>query len=116
MVLRLKECNIAAPVTDVPHAEVNVLDGDRAEIVQAIPDGTRTTFDKYANNVILPAVRQELLHVDRLAILWDVYNKDCLKLEARKMCGIGATWKVVMGNMEIPSDWKSFLILINTHY
>ena len=50
VVLRLKESYIPAPVTDVPQAKVNVVDEDRAEIVQALPDVTRTTFVKYANN------------------------------------------------------------------
>ncbi len=64
---------IAAPVSELPQAEVKVLDG--AVMVQAIPGVVGTTFAEYANNVIIPAVKRELVFVDRLDNVWDVYKK-----------------------------------------
>ena len=89
-----------------PLAEVRVLDG--AAVIHYLPLSESRTFGEYARNVFVPNVTSELERSSRVDLLWDVYLKDSLKMNARENRGTGARRRV-LPNVKLPNNWKKFL-------
>jgi hypothetical protein len=67
-----------------------------------------TTFDDYADKVLLPYIRHQLETSSRLDLVWDTYTDSNLKHAARETAGKGQRTKV-LGNTRLPDKWNEFL-------
>jgi hypothetical protein len=72
------------------------------------PSGACKTFSDYLNVIYSPYIRNQLLSVQRLDIIWDIYVKDSLKASTRSKRGKGVRQRVEPG-VKIPSNWSKFL-------
>lgn len=85
---------------------VKVLDGPA--VVHMLNPGLSKTFLNYADSVFIPFVNRELATVSRLDVIWDRYDTDSLKNEAREKRGTGQRTRVT-SNTKIPKGWANFL-------
>ena len=69
--------------------------------------GNEKTFYAYANNMIFPIVKSELIKV-RVDLVFDTYRENSLKSTARAKRGEGIRRKVE-SNFEPPKKWRLFL-------
>lgn len=101
--------NTSLTVTTTPPTEFRFIDG--AAAVHFLLVGESRTFVEYANEVFIPYIRSESGRVD---IVWDVYQKDSLKLTARENRGTRARRKV-SSNVKLPHGiWKHFGTRMNS--
>lgn len=98
--------SLAQPAEARPQVTALILDG--AVIVQMLSPGTSQTFDDYVKNVFIPYIQHQLQHVERLDIVWDVYNTDSLKATTREKRGKGVRRRVERSS-KVPSNWQTFL-------
>ena len=69
--------------------------------------GNEKTFHAYANNMIFPIVKSELIKV-KVDLVFDTYRENSLKSTARAKRGEGIRRKVE-SNFEPPKNWRLFL-------
>lgn len=89
-----------------PTVQVIILDG--AALVNMLRPGAAKTFSDYAQNVFLPYILSQLLHVSRVDVVWDEYFPESLKAETRSKRGKGVRRRVEPSSA-IPGNWPEFL-------
>ena len=70
-------------------------------------------FKDYSQPEFLPYLECMLQEVGRLDIVWDVYKEDILKAQIRQNRGAGNHLRVA-NNTNIPGNWNTFFIVIQT--
>lgn len=98
--------NIVDHADIIPDVSVKVMDA--AALVQMMKPTVGTTFQTYAEDKFGPYIMKELEAVERIDLVWDVYNEDSLKKGTRAKRGSGVRRKV-KPDVKVPSNWKSFL-------
>ena len=83
-----------------------VLDG--ASIIRTNPPKIPFTFENYAHSIILPYITRELQSVERLDVVWDVYNYDSLREVARDLRVSETRFKAAPKTTN-SKNWNSFL-------
>ncbi len=83
-----------------------VLDG--GALVHLLTTVNITTFDQYADDVVIPHILKQLERSTRVDIVWDTYITDSLKQSTRDRRGKG-TRKKVAGKNKVPGKWNDFL-------
>eukprot|EP00794_Sanderia_malayensis_P011698 gene11698-12917_t len=89
-----------------PEVEVKVIDG--AALINGLKPPSNTTFEDYASKTALPRLKALSANALRIDVVFDVYLERSLKNSARVHRGQGAR-RPVKGNLQVSSDWKSFL-------
>ena len=89
-----------------PTVDTLILDG--AAIVNMLKPGSAKTFQDYADNIVLPYIQSRLQNVSRIYVVWDVYHKDSLKVDARNRRGKGIRRRVEAMSL-VPKNWQGFL-------
>ena len=89
-----------------PTVDTLILDG--AAIVNMLKPGSAKTFQDYADNIVLPYIQSRLQNVSRIDVVWDVYHKDSLKVDARNWRGKGIRRRVEAMSL-VPKNWQGFL-------
>ncbi len=89
-----------------PSVTAMIMDG--ATIVHMLNPGTTKTFQQYADELFVPHITRWLRKVDRVDVVWDVYQKPSLKSSVREMRGVGCRRKV-LASAPIPRKWAEFL-------
>jgi hypothetical protein len=89
-----------------PAADVMIVDG--AAVANMLRPGTAKTFGSYAESVFLPYIKQMLLNVERLDLVFDIYRTDSLKSCTRDNRGAGKRKRVTPTTV-IPPNWHNFL-------
>ena len=95
--------------SEEPQVESIFIDG--AAMVNFKPPHKPITFEAYANDVILPYIKNQANKCSRVDIIFDVYleNTFCsLKSQTRKERGTGIQRKV-FGSGMTPRSWNNFL-------
>lgn len=99
-------------VQDTPEVEVKILDG--AALIQMLNPTKATikikTFKDYSQYVFIPYLLNQLTHVKRLDVVWDIYKCDSLKYHLRQKRGTGESVRVTEAT-NIPKNWKIFLLV-----
>ena len=93
------------PVQTELTAETVVLEG--SVLVNIEKPGNEKNFYGYANNVIFPIIKPELIKVERVDLVFDTYQDDGLKSTTRAKRVKGIRRKVET-NFETPKNWRSF--------
>ena len=87
---------------------VDTLIVDGAAIINMLKPGGAKSFQDYADTVVLPYIESRLQNISRLDIVWDVYQKDSLKANARNQRGKGVRRRVEATSL-VPKNWQGFL-------
>ena len=90
------------------HPPVDALVIDGAVIVNMLKPTGCQTFQDYSSNVFNPYITRQLSTVQRLDIVWDVYDPDSLKSTTRSHRGKGVRRRV-LPDTKIPGNWGLFL-------
>lgn len=91
---------------EAPQVEGTVVDG--AVLVQMLKPGNAQTIQEYADRVFVPHVVRQSECVQRLDVIWDVYQENSLKFSTREKRGSGIRIKVD-SSTKIPKNWQAFL-------
>jgi hypothetical protein len=91
---------------EVPEVDAAALDG--AVIVNMLKPTGCQSFQDYADFVFKPYLFRQLSCVERLDVVWDVYNVNSLKAATRSQRGNGVRRRV-LPDSKIPGNWDSFL-------
>ena len=67
-----------------------------------------TSFKEYADFVFKPYILKQLVAVQRVDVVWDVYRENSFKSTKRERRGTG-TQRRVASSSKLPKNWKSFL-------
>ena len=84
--MSILENELDVPVTEPP-TDTLIIDG--MALVNSRQPGPCKTFDKYADDVILPQIEHSRQWHGRIDIVFDVYYEDSLKGETRRKRGMG---------------------------
>ena len=90
------------------NADSLIIDG--AVVVNMVRPRPERTFSEYATQSFLPYVQAQLLHVQRVDVVWDEYLPTSLKTTTRQQRGQG-TRRCVLPNSPLPRNWQTFLRL-----
>ena len=90
----------------VPQITAVVLDG--AMVVHSLSPVASKTFSDYVTQVFVPHIQNILKNIDRVDIVFDVYNEQSLKTSTREKRGSGVRKKVTL-TTQISGNWQSFL-------
>ena len=85
--------------------DCKVMDG--AVVVHCLPTSV-STFDEYADKILIPYLEKQLQSATRLDVVWDVYTPDSLKESTRGKKRQGVRRKVA-GKTKLPGNWLDFL-------
>ena len=77
-------------------------------VVHSLTPIASKTFSDYVTQVFVPHIQNILKNVDRVDIVFDVYNEQNLKTSTREKRGSGVRRKVTL-TTQIPGNWQSFL-------
>lgn len=89
-----------------PPVNAKILDG--SVIVHVLKPNKCLTFREYISNVFHSFLKRELVSIERLDLVWDVYMKSSLKNGIRKQRGSGIRTRVSL-DTKIPTKWPDFL-------
>ena len=77
-------------------------------LVHLLSTANITTFDQYADDVVIPHILKQLERCTRVDIVWDTYVFDSIKASTREKRGRGIRRKVA-GKNKVPGKWNDFL-------
>ena len=86
--------------------DCKVLDG--SVFVHCLPTFNVSTFNMYADKMLIPHLERHLQDTKRLDGVSDEYIQDSLKESTGEKRGKGV-WRKVSGSTKIPGNWKNFL-------
>ena len=90
-----------------PTVDATLIDG--AALVNMLkPSKESRTFTDYVNVTYLPYIEAQLLSVQRVDIIWDIYVDNSLKASTRSKRGTGIRQRVEPG-VKLPKNWPQFL-------
>ena len=70
--------------------------------------GACKRFSDYVHLLYLPYIRKQLMHAERVDIIWDRYIQNSLKASTREKRGKGIRRRVEP-NVNLPNNWSEFL-------
>jgi hypothetical protein len=94
------------PVINAPAVDSKIFDGP--VIVHLLQPKASATFHKYATQVFLPYLANQLQNSNRGDVVWDVYLPDSLKQFTHTKRGKGKRQRVT-GKAKVPRNWEDFL-------
>ncbi len=95
---------LSSNVTCVPSPNVTVRILDGLYIVHILVPDVSKTFGDYGQNVFGKYVKSTLDKAQRVDIVFDVYNDDCLKQTTRERRGTGQR-REVLPSVALPANW-----------
>ncbi|KAK3097011.1 hypothetical protein FSP39_005574 [Pinctada imbricata] len=89
-------------------SNIDMLLIDGAALVNMLLPRGAKTFLEYAETVFIPYIISQLSRVQRIDIIWDVYESNSLKHSTRVRRGKGLRRRV-MSDTTLPGNWSLFL-------
>ena len=104
----LEDLSDSTTSNEMPLVDAILLDG--AAVVNMLKPNAGMKFSEYSAQVFLPYIKDHLLNVHSVDIVWDVYLKYSLKTTTRSRRGSGVRRRV-LPETEIPTArwWQSFM-------
>ena len=93
---------------NTPENYFDIIALDGGALVHLLSTANITTFDQYADDVVIPHILKQLERCTRVDIVWDTYVFDSIKASTREKRGRGIRRKVA-GKNKVPGKWNDFL-------